>query len=51
MQKGKTTKELNEKKDILYQKNTYLHLFKNEEKLRKESIAEKTGKNIVFVYD
>lgn len=28
-----------------------MHLFKNDKTLKKESIAEKTGKNIVFVYD
>ena len=28
-----------------------MHLFKNDKMLKKETIAEKTGKNIVFVYD
>ena len=35
----------------LYQNNNYLHYFKNEQKKKRETIAEKTGKNIVFVYD
>jgi hypothetical protein len=35
----------------LYQKNNYMHLFKGKETMKRESIAEKAGKNIVFVFD
>jgi hypothetical protein len=49
--KGKTIRELEAMKDELDRKNTYMHLFKNDGKLKRETIAEKTGKNIIFVYD
>jgi hypothetical protein len=49
--KGKTLKELEALKDELDRKNTYMHLFKNDDKVKRETIAEKTGKNTVFVYD
>jgi len=49
--KGKTTKELAAMQGELGKKNTYMHLFKNDKKARRETIAEKTGKNIIFVYD
>lgn len=38
-------------KDQLYRKNNYMHLFKSGQTVKRETIAEKTGKNIVFVYD
>ena len=28
-----------------------MHLFKSKQNLKRETIAEKTGKNIIFVYD
>jgi hypothetical protein len=50
-QKAKVAKELADMQGDLYRKNTYMHIFKNEDKLKKETIAAKTGKNIIFVYD
>ena len=49
--KTKAVKELTAMEGKLYRKNNYMHLFKNDGTLKRESIAEKTGKNIVFVYD
>ena len=49
--KHKTTKELKEMENELSKKNTYLHLFKNEEKKKQETLDEKTGKNTIFVFD
>ena len=49
--RGKTLRELEALKDQLDRKNTYMHLFKNDDKLKRETIAEKTGKNIIFAYD
>jgi len=49
--KTKATKELAAMEGELNRKNAYMHLFKNDTTIRKESIAEKTGKNIIFVYD
>ena len=51
LQKKKTDKELEAMAGTMYKKNTYLHLFKHSDKLKKETMAEKTGKNIIFVYD
>ena len=51
LMKGKTVRELEAMRDELKNKNTYMHLFKNEEKLKRETIAEKTGKAVIFVYD
>lgn len=47
----KTQKELDTMKDKLDLKNTYLHLYKNDDKLRRESILQKSGKDTIFVYD
>jgi len=49
--KGKTTRELAAMESTLNKKNTYMHLFKNGDKAKRETIAEKTGRNIIFVYD
>ena len=51
LQKPKNTAEMQRMKDSLYDNNNYLNFYKNEKKKRAETIAEKTGKNIVFVYD
>lgn len=51
LMKHKAKKELTAMEDQLYRKNNYMHLYKNKDTIRKESIAEKTGKDIVFVYD
>ena len=47
----KGAKELAAMEGQLYRKNNYMHLFKNDKTIKRETIAEKTGKNIVFVYD
>ena len=49
--KKKTLAELEAMKAELEGKNTYMHLFKNEDTLKKETIREKQGKNQIFVYD
>jgi len=51
LMKTKATKELKAMEGVLYRKNDYMHLFKNDKTSRRETIAEKTGKNVIFVYD
>lgn len=47
----KTQREMDTMKGKLDMKNTYLHLFKNDDKLRRESVLQKSGKDTIFVYD
>ena len=49
--KPKTTKELAAMEGELDKKNTYMHIFKSDRNLKRETIANKTGKDIIFVYD
>ena len=51
LMKGKTDKELKAMEGNLDKKNTYMHIFKNPEKAKREAVAEETGKNIVFAFD
>ena len=51
LMKPKTDKELKAMEGELDRKNTYMHLFKSDKVNKRESVAEKTGKNIIFVYD
>lgn len=51
LMKGKTDKELKAMENQLNNKNTYMHLFKNEEKAQRETLAEKTGRNIIYAFD
>lgn len=51
LMKHKMEKEMTAMQGLLDRKNNYMHLYKNEATIKKETLAEKTGKNIVFVYD
>ena len=51
LMKHKAVKELAAHEAELYRKNNYMHLFKSEGVVKQETIAEKTGKSIIFVYD
>ena len=49
--KNKTIKELEELKGELERKNAYMHLFKSDGTLKKETIRETQGKNQIYIYD
>lgn len=51
LMRHKNAKELKALEGELYRKNNYMHLYKSDKITKKESHLEKTGKNIVFVYD
>ena len=51
LMKPKTDKELKNMEGQLDKKNTYMHLFKSDRNLKRETVAAKTGKDIIFVYD
>lgn len=51
LMKNKNSKELAALEGELYRKNNYMHLFKSDGVNKRETIAEKTGKNVIFVYD
>ena len=51
LQRPKNLKEMTKMQGKLYDNNTYLNYFKSDDKRKRETIAETTGKNIVFVYD